>query len=70
MIPKQHTDYAAKETKEISESIDAGISSTIQLGNIPALHLPSIVLLDFFLATLITPCYPHVGKILNLYSHF
>ena len=47
MIPKQHTDYAAKETKEISESIDAGISSTIQLENIPALHLPSIVLLDF-----------------------
>ena len=59
MIPKQHTDYVVKETKEISESVDIGISSTVQLENIPALHLPSIVLLDFFLPTLITPCYPH-----------
>ena len=70
MIPKQQTDYVVKETKEISESVDIGISSTVQLENIPALHLPSIVLLDFFLPTLITPCYPHFGKILKLYSHF
>ena len=73
MLPRQNkenTDYVAKETKEISERLYTGISSTVLLENIPTLHLPLNILLDFFLLTLITLFYPHLGKILKLSSNF
>ena len=67
MIPKH---IQPKKQRKYQKALILAFPLQYSWKNIPALHLPSIVLLDFFLPTLITPCYPHFGKILKLYSHF